>query len=178
MQRRDRPSACVSGLVASGNEHGSGYTSRLMTGGGKRRKAAVILTPHRRSRHHSRVQLRLPEQLGGLRPPHWTHRSCWTPRHGHHSVHQRQSVPLFSFCCCDLLTHCADSKQARDLVNILTESKQQIDPRLAEMARYGGGGGGGRYGGGRGRGGGRFGGRGGGGGYTGSNNTPLSNSRW
>jgi hypothetical protein len=31
------------------------------------------------------------------------------------------------------------------------ESKQQIDPRLHEMARYGGGGGGGgRYGGGRG----------------------------
>ena len=39
---------------------------------------------------------------------------------------------------------------------MLAESKQQIDPRLAEMARYGGGGGGGRgYGGGRGRGGGR-----------------------
>lgn len=54
-----------------------------------------------------------------------------------------------------------DSKQARDLVQILTESKQQIDPRLHEMARYGGGGGGGgRWGGGRGRGGGR-GGRGG-----------------
>ncbi|CAN9143884.1 unnamed protein product [Alternaria alternata] len=54
-----------------------------------------------------------------------------------------------------------NSKQARDLVQILTESKQQIDPRLHEMARYGGGGGGGgRWGGGRGRGGGR-GGRGG-----------------
>ena len=54
-----------------------------------------------------------------------------------------------------------DSKQARDLVQILSESKQQIDPRLHEMARYGGGGGGGgRWGGGRGRGGGR-GGRGG-----------------
>jgi hypothetical protein len=52
-----------------------------------------------------------------------------------------------------------DSKQARDLVQILTESKQQIDPRLHEMARYGGGGGGGgRWGGGRGRGGGRGGG--------------------
>ncbi|KAK1835129.1 hypothetical protein QBC39DRAFT_171156 [Podospora conica] len=50
-----------------------------------------------------------------------------------------------------------DAKQARDLVNVLQEAKQQIDPRLAEMARYsGGGGGGGRYGGGyRGRGGGR-----------------------
>ncbi len=40
--------------------------------------------------------------------------------------------------------------QARDLIAVLTESKQQIDPRLHEMARYGGGGGGGmnRYGGG------------------------------
>jgi len=60
----------------------------------------------------------------------------------------------------------ADSKQARDLVAVLQEAKQQIDPRLAEMARYGGGGGGGRYGGGgyRGRGG-------GGGGHRGS--SPL-----
>lgn len=59
------------------------------------------------------------------------------------------------------LTNPLDSKQARDLVQILTESKQQIDPRLHEMCRYGGGGGGGgRWGGGRGRGGGR-GGRGG-----------------
>ncbi|KAK7960960.1 hypothetical protein PG988_012174 [Apiospora saccharicola] len=40
-----------------------------------------------------------------------------------------------------------NSKQARDLVNVLTEAKQQIDPKLAEMARYGGGGGG-RFGGG------------------------------
>jgi len=41
-------------------------------------------------------------------------------------------------------------------VNILTESKQQIDPRLLEMTRYGGGGGGGgRWGGGGGRGRGR-----------------------
>lgn len=54
----------------------------------------------------------------------------------------------------------ADQKQARDLVSVLTEAKQQIDPRLAEMARYGGGGGGGRYGGGGYRGG-RGGGRGG-----------------
>jgi len=53
-----------------------------------------------------------------------------------------------------------DAKQARDLVSVLQEAKQQIDPRLAEMARYGGGGGGGRYGGYRGRGG-------GGGGYRG-----------
>lgn len=55
-----------------------------------------------------------------------------------------------------------DAKQARDLVNVLQEAKQQIDPRLADMARYsGGGGGGGRYGGYRGRGGGGGGGRGG-----------------
>ncbi|EOD49085.1 putative ATP-dependent RNA helicase dbp2 protein [Neofusicoccum parvum] len=46
-----------------------------------------------------------------------------------------------------------NAKQARDLVQVLTESKQQIDPRLHEMARYGGGGGGGRGWGGRGRGG-------------------------
>ncbi|KAJ9480451.1 hypothetical protein VN97_g13123, partial [Penicillium thymicola] len=46
-----------------------------------------------------------------------------------------------------------NSKQARDLITILTEAKQQVDPRLAEMVRYGGGGGG-RWGG-RGRGGGR-----------------------
>ncbi|KXT18347.1 hypothetical protein AC579_939 [Pseudocercospora musae] len=66
-----------------------------------------------------------------------------------------------------------NSKQARDLVNILQDAKQQIDPRLAEMARYGGGGGGGRgYGGGRG-------GRGGRGGWTGGNNAPLGgNRRW
>lgn len=70
----------------------------------------------------------------------------------------------------------ANSLQARDLVAVLTESKQQIDPRLAEMARYsGGGGGGGRYGGGRG---GRGGGRGGGGGgYSSSNAAPMGGSR-
>lgn len=62
--------------------------------------------------------------------------------------------------------------KARDLVAVLTESKQQIDPRLHEMARYGGGGGGGRYGGG-GRGG-----RGGrGGGFNNSNSAPLGGSR-
>ena len=49
----------------------------------------------------------------------------------------------------------ADQKQARDLVNVLQEAKQQIDPRLAEMARFGGGGGRGYGGYGRGRGGGR-----------------------
>ncbi|QYT03058.1 ATP-dependent RNA helicase DBP2 [Trichoderma simmonsii] len=48
-----------------------------------------------------------------------------------------------------------NQKQARDLVNVLQEAKQQIDPRLAEMVRYGGGGGGRGYGGYRGRGGGR-----------------------
>ncbi|CAD6439459.1 c40c0af8-895d-4d47-a8e2-bd11b9993d1b [Sclerotinia trifoliorum] len=53
-----------------------------------------------------------------------------------------------------------NQKQARDLVNVLTEAKQVIDPRLAEMTRFGGGGGGRGYGG-RGYGGGR--GRGGGG---------------
>ncbi|CAG8071271.1 unnamed protein product [Penicillium salamii] len=70
-----------------------------------------------------------------------------------------------------------NSKQARDLVTILTEAKQQIDPRLAEMVRYGGGGGG-RWGGGRGRGG--WGGRGrGGGGFTASNAAPVGgNRRW
>lgn len=59
--------------------------------------------------------------------------------------------------CRDLLTP-IDSKQARDLVNVLQEAKQQIDPRLAEMTRFGGGGGGRGYGGYRG---GRGGGRGG-----------------
>ena len=74
------------------------------------------------------------------------------------------SSPLRVSCrnpyCVLGLTLFSDSKQARDLVGILTESKQQIDPRLHEMARYGGGGGGGRWGGGRGRG------RGGGGGKS------------
>lgn len=67
-----------------------------------------------------------------------------------------------------------NAKQSRDLVQVLTESKQQIDPRLHEMARYSGGGGGGRGWGGRGRGGhGR-----GGGGYSGGNAQPLGRSRW
>lgn len=57
--------------------------------------------------------------------------------------------------------------QARDLVAVLTESKQQIDPRLHEMARYGGGGGG-RYGGG---------GRGRGGSYNNSNSAPMGGGR-
>ncbi|KAH7140727.1 ATP-dependent RNA helicase dbp-2 [Dactylonectria macrodidyma] len=62
-----------------------------------------------------------------------------------------------------------NQKQARDLVNVLQEAKQQIDPRLAEMVRYGGGGGGRGYGGwGRGRGGGR----------ANANNMPMGNRRW
>ncbi|KAJ5485210.1 ATP-dependent RNA helicase dbp2 [Penicillium diatomitis] len=69
-----------------------------------------------------------------------------------------------------------NSKQARDLITILTEAKQQIDPRLAEMVRYSGGGGGGGRWGGRGRGG--WGGRGrGGGGVTASNAAPLGGAR-
>ncbi|GAB7363137.1 hypothetical protein MBLNU230_g3425t1 [Neophaeotheca triangularis] len=73
-----------------------------------------------------------------------------------------------------------NSKQARDLVKVLQEAKQQIDPRLAEMARYGSGGGGGRGGFRGGRGGGRGGyGGGHGGGASGGNNIPLgSRSRW
>ncbi|KAK4186625.1 P-loop containing nucleoside triphosphate hydrolase protein [Podospora australis] len=47
-----------------------------------------------------------------------------------------------------------NAKQARDLVSVLREAKQVIDPRLDEMARYSGGGGSSRYGGYRGRGGG------------------------
>lgn len=68
-----------------------------------------------------------------------------------------------------------NAKQARDLITVLSEAKQQIDPRLHEMARYGGGGGGhhsggNRWGGGRGR---------GRGGFTASNSAPLgSNRRW
>lgn len=74
-----------------------------------------------------------------------------------------------------MLTPLADSKQARDLITILSEAKQQIDPRLAEMVRYSGGGGGGARWGGRGGFGGR--GRGRGGGYTASNAAPLGNNR-
>ncbi len=78
--------------------------------------------------------------------------------------------PLTLWMVANLFT---DAKQARELVAVLTESKQQIDPRLAEMARYSGGGGNRSYG----RGGGR-GGRGGGGGFTGSNSAALGRSRW
>jgi len=69
-----------------------------------------------------------------------------------------------------------NAKQARDLVGVLRESNQQIDPRLAEMARFGGGGGGGRYGGRGGRSGRGF--HGGHGGYSGSNAAPIGNRRW
>ncbi|KAI1213441.1 P-loop containing nucleoside triphosphate hydrolase protein [Annulohypoxylon truncatum] len=68
-----------------------------------------------------------------------------------------------------------NSKQARDLVSVLQEAKQQIDPRLHEMARYGGGGGGGRFGG---RGYGRGGHRGGGDRGGGANAMPINNRRW
>lgn len=71
-----------------------------------------------------------------------------------------------------------NNKQAKDLVTILSEAKQHIDPKLQEMVRFRGGGRGGhsRYGGGRG-------GRGGyrnnnNGGYSGSNNAPLGRNRY
>ncbi|OIW34117.1 hypothetical protein CONLIGDRAFT_652470 [Coniochaeta ligniaria NRRL 30616] len=69
-----------------------------------------------------------------------------------------------------------NAKQARDLVNVLTEAKQYIDPKLQEMIRYGGGGGG-RYGGGgyRGRGGGGYG---GGRRANDANAAPVGNRRW
>ncbi|PUU81237.1 P-loop containing nucleoside triphosphate hydrolase protein [Tuber borchii] len=68
-----------------------------------------------------------------------------------------------------------DAKQARDLLTVLREAKQQIPPELADMSRSGFGGGGGRYGSSRGRGG-RGGG--GGGGFTSSNSAPLGRSRF
>lgn len=81
-----------------------------------------------------------------------------------------------------------NNKQARDLVTILSEAKQNIDPKLQEMVRFRGGGGGGRGGRGGSRyGGGRGGGRGGSGGYrggngggynSGTNNAPLGRSRY
>ena len=39
-----------------------------------------------------------------------------------------------------------NSKQARELVSVLREANQYIDPKLAEMARYSSGGGNSRYG--------------------------------
>lgn len=74
-----------------------------------------------------------------------------------------------------------NSKQAKDLVTVLTEAKQDVDPKLQEMVRFRGGGGGrygnNRYGGGRGRGG-RGGYRQGGDSYSGSNNAPLGRNRY
>ncbi|KAJ6262812.1 ATP-dependent RNA helicase dbp2 [Drechslerella dactyloides] len=64
-----------------------------------------------------------------------------------------------------------NAKQARDLVTVLTEAKQQIDPRLSDMARgpgYGGGASRGRWGGSRG----------GRGGFTSSNTAPLGSRRY
>ncbi|TGZ77469.1 P-loop containing nucleoside triphosphate hydrolase protein [Ascodesmis nigricans] len=62
-----------------------------------------------------------------------------------------------------------DNKQARDLLNILREAKQQIPPELADMSRSGGYGGNSRYG---------RGGRGGRGGGWSSNNAPLGRNRF
>ncbi|KAI5815206.1 ATP-dependent RNA helicase DBP2 [Pyronema omphalodes] len=64
-----------------------------------------------------------------------------------------------------------DNKQARDLLTILREAKQQIPPELADMGRGGYGGGHSRYG--RGGRGGR-----GGGGFHNSNSAPLGRSRF
>jgi ATP-dependent RNA helicase DDX5/DBP2 len=88
-----------------------------------------------------------------------------------------ESMFLLFLICPSVMSNflSTDAKQARDLVTILTEAKQQIDPRLAEMVRYGGGGGGGRWGGRGGRGG--WGGRGRGGGFTASNAAPIGNNR-
>jgi ATP-dependent RNA helicase DDX5/DBP2 len=68
-----------------------------------------------------------------------------------------------------------NAKQARDLVGVLREAKQYIDPKLEEMTRYGGhGGGGGRWGGGgRGRGG-----YGGGRRANDANALPVGSRRW
>lgn len=77
-----------------------------------------------------------------------------------------------------------NSKQAKDLVTILREANQEIDPKLQAMVRppprFGGGGRGGYRGGGGGYRGGRGGyrGGGGGGGYSGSNNAPLGRKRF
>lgn len=72
----------------------------------------------------------------------------------------------------------ADTKNARELVSILREAKQDVPPELDEMVVYRGGGRGGR---GRGRGGfrGRYGGGGGGRGpaSSGANNISVG-SRW
>lgn len=73
-----------------------------------------------------------------------------------------------------------NSKQARELIGILRESKSEIPRELEEMGSYGGGGrGGGRgFGGGRGRGGFRSGGNGYGGGGGGGNGWGGGGNRW
>ncbi|RSH86677.1 ATP-dependent RNA helicase dbp2 [Apiotrichum porosum] len=69
-----------------------------------------------------------------------------------------------------------NSKQARELVGILRESKSEVPRELEEMGSYGGrGGGGGRFGGGRGRGGFRGGNR---GGPSGANGWSGGSNRW
>ncbi|CAD6886969.1 unnamed protein product [Tilletia controversa] len=64
-----------------------------------------------------------------------------------------------------------NSKQAKELLAILREAKQEIPRELNEMSMYSGGGGGGRS---------RYGGGGGGrgGGRSGANSYSMSNSRW
>jgi len=57
-----------------------------------------------------------------------------------------------------------NAPKARDLVSVLTEAKQVVNPKLQELVGFRGRGGGGGRGGGRGGGGGRYGGGGGGGG--------------
>ena len=83
-----------------------------------------------------------------------------------------------------------NSRQARELVQVLREANQNIDPKLADMARFGSGGGGNSrygYGGGRGRGGGteiqfyicaNFVGGYRGTGRTGANSMPVGGRRW
>ena len=56
-----------------------------------------------------------------------------------------------------------NAPKARDLVSVLTEAKQVVNPKLQELVGFRGRGGGGGRGGGRGGGGGRYGGGGGGG---------------
>lgn len=73
-----------------------------------------------------------------------------------------------------------NSKQARELIGILRESKSDVPPELEEMGRYGGGGGG-RGRGGRGYGGGRGGFRSGAnsfGGGRGGGDSGYGGSRW
>ncbi|KAJ3341754.1 ATP-dependent RNA helicase dbp2 [Gonapodya sp. JEL0774] len=71
-----------------------------------------------------------------------------------------------------------NAKNAKDLIKLLEEAKQEIDPKLLEMARFGyGGGGNSRYGGRRGGGGGG-GGYGGAGGSRGHGGGSSGGNRW